>query len=457
MQQTQTIGLHQTLAPQLQQSLHILQAPALELRQLIRQELETNPVLEEEPVEREEDEKFDEEFEELARLDDEWREFMSQNQTYTGRSEELEEKRRHFFESLTIPETLQQHLMDQLRGCDLTTEQHGVAELIIGNIDENGYLQSAPENMASRSGIPVETIQEVLDIVQGFDPPGVAARDLKDCLLLQLRHRGRENSLEYRLVEHHMDDLARHRYPRIARKAGISKEQVQYAANAVARLDPRPGRQFATEPSQYIRPDLTVERDGDGYSITLNNEQIPHLRISNAYKDLMSKRGEGREVKNYIRDKIRGGKFIIKSIHQRQETIQKIAREIVERQREFFDLGPAFLRPMNMSQVAEAVGVHETTVSRAVSGKYMATPQGIYELRYFFTPGYESADGAELSNTSVKEAIVDLIRNEDSSKPLSDQQIVELLAERGIPIARRTVAKYRGEAHILPANMRRKY
>src|SRR5712671_3524132 len=238
---------------------------------------------------------------------------------------------------------------------------------------------------------------------------------------------------------------------------GISVEQVQKCANNIARLDPRPGAIFAQAPPNYVLPDVTVEKiDGD-YQVILNGEQIPHLRISNTYKDIMAQDGNGSEVKDYIRDKIRSGKFLIRSIHQRQQTISNIAQQIVARQRDFLEHGPSHLKPMTMAEVADVVGVHETTVSRAVSGKYMATPQGVFEMKYFFTPGYQTATGESLSNTSVKEAILDLVKHESGSAPLSDQEIIEILSERGIPIARRTVAKYRTELNILPSHMRRKY
>jgi RNA polymerase sigma-54 factor len=254
-----------------------------------------------------------------------------------------------------------------------------------------------------------------------------------------------------------MQDLGKRRFPEIARRMGITVEQVQKCANNIAQLDPRPGAIFAQAPQNYVLPDVTVEKVNGDYQIILNGEQIPHLRISNTYKDIMSQDGNGSEVKDYIRDKIRSGKFLIKSIHQRQQTISNIAHQIVSRQREFFDHGSSHLKPMTMVQIADAVGVHETTVSRAISGKYMSTPQGVFEMKYFFTPGYQTATGESMSNTSVKEAILDLVKSEDGGSPLSDKEIVEILSQRGIPIARRTVAKYRTELNILPSNMRRRY
>src|SRR5947208_3353054 len=304
---------------------------------------------------------------------------------------------------------------------------------------------------------PAEEFEHMLTLIQSFYPPGVGARDLRECLLIQLKRDGRQSSLEYRIISEHMADLGKRRFPEIARRMGITAEQVQKSANNIAQLDPRPGQIFAAAPQNYVLPDVTVEKIDGQYQVILNGEQIPHLRISNTYKDIMSQDGNGSEVKDYIRDKIRSGKFLIKSIHQRQQTISNIAHEIVKRQIEFLDNSTAHLKPMTMVQIADIVGVHETTVSRAISGKYMATPQGVFEMKYFFTPGYQTATGESMSNTSVKEAIMDLVKSENGASPLSDKEIVEILSERGIPIARRTVAKYRTELNILPSNMRRKY
>jgi RNA polymerase sigma-54 factor len=471
MQQSQSLALQQILAPQLQQSLLILQTPLLELRNLVQQEMETNPVLEELPdepsidgpngPEPSADNNFKEEFEKLASLDEEWRDYMAQSASYSSEgfrgSQEAQDKRQFFFDSITVQETLQQNLVSQLNQTALNAGDRKTAELIIGNIDDNGFLQSTPEEMALSSGVPKEDFEKMLALIQGFYPPGVGARDLRECLLIQLQREGRESGIEYKIVSEHMEDLGKRRFPEIARRMGISVEEVQEAANNIARLNPRPGQVFAAAPQNYVLPDVTVEKvDGD-YQIILNNEQIPHLRISNTYKDIIAQDNNGSEVKDYIRDKIRSGKFLIRSIHQRQQTISNIAHQIVSRQRDFFEHGPSHLKPMTMGEIADAVGVHETTVSRAVSGKYMATPQGIFEMKYFFTPGYQTSTGESMSNTSVKEALLDLVKHEDGNAPLSDQEIVEILSQRGIPIARRTVAKYRTELNILPSHMRRKY
>ncbi len=472
MQQTQSLALHQVLSPQLQQSLLILQTPLLELRNLVQQEMQTNPVLEELPdqlgaderseAEASADDNFKDEFQKLASLDEEWRDYMAQSASYSSdgsrSSREAQDKRQFLFDSIPVQETLQQNLIGQLNQGVLSASDRKAAELIIGNIDDNGFLQSTPEEMSLNSGIPKEDFEKMLSLIQSFYPAGVGARDLRECLLIQLQRDGREHGLEYKIVSEHMEDLGRRRFPEIARRTGISIEDEQKAADNIARLNPRPGQVFAAAPQNYVLPDVVVEKVDGEYQIILNNEQIPHLRISNLYKDIIaSGNTEGGEVKDYIRDKIRSGKFLIRSIHQRQQTIFNIAQQIVLRQRDFLDHGPSHLKPMTMGEVADVVGVHETTVSRAVSGKYMATPQGIFEMKYFFTSGYQTATGESLSNISVKEAILDLVKRENGSAPLSDHEIVEILGERGIPIARRTIAKYRTELNILPSHMRRKY
>ncbi len=463
MQQFQHLGMQQVLAPQLQQSLQILQAPTLELRNIVQQELQVNPVLEDEFGDGSEDPRsqddadFQQEFDRLVRLDEEWRDYMAQNVSYTSRSQEEEERRQFFFDSIATQETLQQHLLDQLNTADVDAAERHAAELVIGNIDDLGFLPVSLEELAETSGVGLDDLRVALRLVQTFHPVGVGARDLRDCLLIQLRRLGKEGGWEYAIVDAHLDDLGKKRYPDIARKLGVTVAEVQRAANFISTLDPKPGQIFAADPNSYVLPDVTVERVGDEYVAALTGDQIPHLRISKTYKDLMSQGGNGSEVRDYIREKIRSGKFLIKSIHQRQQTILNIANEIVRRQQDFLEHGTAGLKPMTMVQIAEAVGVHETTVSRAISGKYMATPQGVFEMKYFFTPGYQTTEGESLSNTSVKEAINDLVRHEDSRNPLSDREIVTILSERGIPIARRTVAKYRSELSLLPSNLRKQF
>src|SRR6266403_1979753 len=315
MHQSQNLSLQQVLAPQLQQSLLILQAPLLELRNLVQQEMETNPVLEELATEPSPDgveepatpaaadEEFKAEFDQLAKLDDEWRDYMAQSGSYSARSQDEEEKRQFFFDSIATQETLQQHLMGQLNQTPLNADDRKAAELIIGNIDDNGFLQSTPEEMALNSGIPKKDFERMLALIQSFYPPGVGARDLRECLLIQLRREGKQSSLEYEIISEHMEDLGKRRLPEIARRMNISVEEVQKCANNIARLNPRPGQVFAAAPQNYVLPDVTVEKvDGD-YQIILNDEQIPHLRISNLYKDIIgSGDAQSSDTKDYIRD-----------------------------------------------------------------------------------------------------------------------------------------------------------
>jgi RNA polymerase sigma-54 factor len=496
LQLSQRLTQSLVLAPQLQQSLALLQAPTLELKALVEAELQQNPVLEEvmdtdteagekknedgdapAPVvdlaEPPDDVKFDEntpekntaepvddfqaEFDKLVQLDNEWRDHFSAANSPVRSTTEDEEKRQFMFDSLTQETSLAQHLVEQVRETDLDEKEQVVAELMIGNIDDYGYLNITVDELALQTGLPTEAIIDVLDVVQGFDPAGVGARDLRECLMLQLERAKLDRSLEFQIVRDHMDSLGKRRIPEIARGTGKSVDEVQEALVRIARLEPRPGRAYLPVTEQYVAPEVFVVKNGEEYTVTTNDEQIPHLRISNVYKDLMAAGGNDAEVKNYIREKIRAGKFLIKSLHQRQTTIANIGREIVKRQREFMDKGVAHLRPMTMAQVAEVVGVHETTVSRAVSGKYIETPQGVYEMKYFFTAGLETASGAGVSNTSVKDMIAEIFKSENTGKPLSDQEVVKMLTDKGINIARRTVAKYRDELGILPSNLRKVY
>jgi RNA polymerase sigma-54 factor len=496
LQLSQRLTQSLVLAPQLQQSLALLQAPTLELKALVEAELQQNPVLEEvseqdmeqreksssneegeAPVEADLGEPpadlnfetttekntaepvddFQAEFEKLVQLDQEWRDHFSQANTPVRASTEDEEKRQFMFDSLTAETSLAQYLVEQMSDTNLNEVERGIAELIIGNIDDFGYLNATLEELATAAGQPADKIAGVLKVVQGFDPAGVGARDLRECLMLQLERTGLGESLEYLIVRDFMDALGKRRIPEIARGTGHTVDEVQAALVRVGRLDPRPGRAFLPAVEQYVAPEVFVHKSGEDYLVTTNDEQIPHLRISNVYKDLMAGGEDNAEVKNYIREKIRAGKFLIKSLHQRQQTIANIGREIVKRQREFMEKGVAHLRPMTMAQVAEVVGVHETTVSRAVSGKYIETPQGVFEMKYFFTAGLQTSSGNGVSNTSVKDMIADIFKNENTSRPLSDQEVVKMLTDKGINIARRTVAKYRDELGILPSNLRKVY
>jgi len=495
LQLSQRLTQSLVLSPQMQQSLALLQAPTLELKALVEQEMQQNPVLEEMAVEdtdmREQSERdsddieaapeapevspdatpdpsmenavdgpvddFQAEFEKLVQLDQDWRDHFAQTNIPMRQSAEDEERRQFMFDSLTAGTSLAEHLMDQMREADLTPAQRVLMELIIGNIDDFGYLKATLEELAQAGNATVAELEGLLKLLQTFEPPGVGARDLRECLMLQLERAGQQETLEYRIVRDFMEALGKRRIPEIARGTDQEIEDVQESLARIGRLEPRPGRAFLPDTQQFVLPEVFVQKAGEEFVVTTNDEQIPHLRISNVYKDMMSQGESNPEAKNWIREKIRAGNFLIKSLHQRQQTILNIGREIVKRQHDFMDKGVAHLKPLTMVQVAEVVGVHETTVSRAVSGKYMQTPQGIFEMKYFFTSGLQSASGENISNTSVKDMIADIFKAEDLSKPLSDQDVVKMVAEKGIVIARRTVAKYRTELNILPSNLRKVY
>jgi len=460
VEQNLGLSLQQTLSPQMQQSLQLLQAPALELRALVAQELQVNPVLEEEVPEREEndsDDDPDHDLEEVSRMDEEWREYMAQTGAYEGRSTDAEERREFLFNSLSNSVTLQQHLLDQLTLVELNEDEREVADAILGNLNDAGLLEVSVTELCGLSNQREATVERVLHEIQSLDPVGIAARNLCECLTIQLNRIGKRESLEARIVANQLDLLLRRRFPDIARKQGVGVGDVQAAADFISTLEPRPARQFSDSTEQVVNADVVVEDYEGEFIVSLVNENVPALRVSNYYKDLLSEPSNRGEVREYIRDKIKGGRFFIKCIQQRQQTILSIAREIVSRQEDFFKVGPSGLHPMTMNQIAQAVGVHETTVSRAINGKYMMTPQGMFEMKYFFTPGYQTAAGGDMSNESVRRSISELVEKEDRRRPLSDQAILQILLERGIPLARRTVAKYREQLGLLPSHLRKTF
>lgn len=476
LRQRQTQSL--VLAPQLRQSLKILQVAALDLRSVIQEELQSNPTLEELPMEgvsldketdaerkennedtpdQREEMDFSKEFEILNKLDDDWRDYMANaggNQPYTS---EDAEKRQHFFDSLVTETSLQEHLMQQAELTDTTPELIQAMRYLVGCLDDRGFLTQSPSDVALQTSLPLSVVQEAVRLLKTFDPPGIGAQSLEECLRLQLSAKGRSDSLAARIVRDYFELLTRRRIPEIARKTGSSMDDVQHAIEEIGALDPAPGRRFADDNNRVVVPDVTVEKDEDEWRILLNNDYIPRLRISSTYRELIAKGSLNKQERDYLRERMRSGKFLINSIEQRQQTIERITREILNVQLEFFEHGVSRLKPLTMTQIADVVGVHETTVSRAIANKYIKTPHGVFEFKFFFTPGYQAQSGDAVSNTSVKEMIHNLVEGEDRSQPLSDQEIVAKLQDKGIKIARRTVAKYREELGLLPSNLRREY
>lgn len=471
------------LAPQLRQSLKILQVAAMDLRTVIQQELQANPTLEELPMDGVsldqetaandqngddssgndhdgdggEEMDFSKEFDILTKLDADWRDYMANAGGNQPRTSEDDEKRQHFFDSLVTETSLQEHLMRQAELADVEPATMEALRYLVGSLDDRGFLTQTLSNIALQTGLSLESAQLAAELLKSCDPAGIGAADLQECLLLQLAAKSRAESLAARIIRDHFELLIRRRIPDIARKSGASLDDVQHAIEEIGKLDPSPGRRFADDSNRIVTPDVTVERDGENWKIELNSDYIPRLRISNTYKELIAKGSLNRQERDYVREQMRSGRFLINSIEQRQQTIERITREIIKAQTAFFEEGVSKLRPLTMTQIADIVGVHETTVSRAIANKYIRTPHGVFEFKYFFTPGYQSDGGDSVSNTSVKEMINDLIAIEDRSRPHSDQELVAKLQAKGIKIARRTVAKYREELGILPSNLRREY
>jgi len=462
------VAQQQTLSPQMQQSLQLLQTPVAELRQMVSAELASNPVLEEEPPglesqDLEEVQGDQAEGEEESReqpnehsLQDEWRDYLPQSASPARYSAEDEERRRFLFDSQTSRQTLRDFVIEQAAG--LPSDELRLVEFIAGSLDEDGYLRVPLSELSSSGGDSLLALEKALTKVREFEPAGVGAADLADCLLLQLSRRGEGNGLAARILRHHLPQLARHRYDEIAKDLRVPVSDVAASSRLISTLEPKPGRPFAEADEQGVIPDLIVIRGGgnqEGFVVRLNEEDLPRLRISSEYKDLLADRGENEELLLYLRDKIRGARVFLRSLQQRQQTLLAIGNQIVSRQEEFFKRGASALKPLIMAQIADAVGLHVTTVSRAVSGKYMETPQGLFEMRYFFTPGFQNSDGTAVSNEMVKGAIREMIDRESQRSPLSDQEIVVELEERGLKVARRTIAKYREQLGILPSHLRK--
>lgn len=475
-QQTQKQTQSLVLAPQLRNSLKILQAPAVELRTSILEELEANPLLEELSIdsisveeeretatedERDADEElnFDaEDYSILEKMSEDVREQFAQENSGQTHTTEDEERRDHFMNSLTQGVSLQQHLIEQAELTDCSKQEREALFYLIGSLDDNGYLTETVSNIALTSRTPYGVVQKCVEILKTFDPPGIGTKDMQDCLITQLELRGRGTSLAARVLRDHFPLLVRRRIPDICRKTGTTTDDVQAAIEEISTLDPAPGKRFSPDSNAVIEPDVTVFKDEYGeWKVDLNNDYIPRLRISGVYKDLLAKGTLSKQEKDYMLERMRSGKFLISSIEQRQQTIERITREILSFQNEFFEEGVSKLRPLTMNTIAQTVGVHETTISRAIANKYIRTPHGVFAFKYFFTPGFTSASGESVSNKTIKDMISHFIEEENPSKPYSDQGIVNLLKEKDIKIARRTVAKYREELGILPTNLRRRY
>lgn len=494
-----TTGLKQTLVitPQLKHAIKILQLSRADLETLVTEEMEQNPTLEELSIGQEDmeaeretatpDDRMGEVLdptnqdveapvkEESGEVDPaesnlgdiNWEEYLSDyaaNSSHgsmsAGSGADFDEDKRPSLENtLTRSSSLADHLTWQLRMGDFTSDDREVGDVLVGNVDENGYLQISLDEAAFEAGVDAETVLGILKRMQRFDPPGVLARDLRDCLLIQLDQLELEEPelvTARAIVENHLDLVEAKRFDKLAKELKITKDEVAAAVKIIASLEPKPGRNFITEEVRYVTPDVYVYKMDGEFVVTLNDDGLPKLRVSNSYRRLLSDDDGGTDAKSYIREKLSAAQWLIRSIHQRQSTLFKVTNSIVRFQRDFFDQGVKALRPLVLKDVAGDIGMHESTVSRATANKYVHTPQGTFELKYFFTSSIRSSDGGEgVSAESVKEKIRKIIESEDPRRPYSDQHIAETLAADSIEIARRTVAKYRELMGILPSSKRR--
>ena len=461
------------MTPLLQQAIQLLQLSTLELQEVVQKELLENPLLEEVAPETDNPEQAAATPDapaptpvEPAPVDSSP---TSERQTddlpfdlnavmfddHEERSLVAQEDREELpFENIVRSvSSLTDHLDEQMRFTFQDPLMLRIGNQIIGNLDEDGYLRAELSEIAEKCQTTVDQVERVLALIQAFDPTGVAARSIQECLLIQLRTDPNPDPVSVEIVEEHFDELSRRRYPDIARALKLPLDRVMESVEEIMGLEPKPGRRFGGTDSRYIVADVVVHKMGGEYVVVLNEEGIPRLRVNSLYRSLL--RGSGDDARAYVEQKLRSALWLIKSVDQRQRTLRKVTQSIVKFQREFLDKGLPCLRPLSLRDVGEDIGMHESTISRVTTNKYVETPQGLFELKFFFHSGIASGDGEMVSSVSVKKMIQDLLANEDAAKPLSDQEVAQILKGRGLTIARRTVAKYREELGILPSHQRR--
>lgn len=486
MRQTQRL----VMTPKLQQALKLLQVPTLELQQILKQEILQNPMLEEiEDVEDEQEERQDEaesemepspideappassETEEPPREassedaptekepDQSWDDYF--NDGFDLGYKRSEDEQDEFYERVPVAQASAiERLQSQLRIATSDETELRIGEYLVGSLNESGYLTCTLEEAANTFRVEMAVVERVLGYIHSMDPIGVGARNLQEALLIQLKHRGLADSVAAEIIRDHFDALKQRKYSEIAKRLHITVEDVQDHANVIKELNPKPGFELMTEDARYITPDLIVDRVGEDYVVFLNDKNIPRLRISTAYKKELEKgpsSNGNKETRDFILGRLSSAKWLIQTIEQRRKTMVKVMECIVDEQREFFEKGPGALRPLTLQQVASRIGMHESTVSRVTTNKYVQTPRGVFELKYFFSSSLDTEDGDEVSAKAAKTRILDIIGKEDARRPLSDQKIADLLKVDGLIIARRTVAKYREQLKILPARLRKQY
>jgi RNA polymerase sigma-54 factor len=475
LKQMMTLSQNLVITPQLQQAIKLLQMSRLEMESAVRSELEENPILEEGVDLKEEDLKRikeaaesvegrevegapDQNTQDPQKQDEfEWDSYFESAQKppreISGGNEEI----MNYENIITASQTLHDYLYWQVKMTGFSESEERAADAIINFINDEGYLKTTLEQIAQEDKIPIEDLEDALFLIQEFDPPGVGARNLKECLLIQAKQLEEDTDDLVVLINNHIKDLEKKNYDAIAKALNKDVLEIIDMCKIIYTMDPKPGRAYMANDTQYVTPDVYVYKVGDDYVVSLNEDGLPRLKISNFYRNMLKGGTTNKQEHDYIQEKLKSAVWLIKSIHQRQRTIYKVTESIVKHQLEFFEKGSAFLKPMVLRNIANDIGMHESTVSRVTTAKYVHTPQGIYELKYFFNSGISSSDGQDLASESVKLKIKDMISKEDPKSPLSDQRIAEFLAKEGLQIARRTVAKYREMMKLLPSSQRKKF
>lgn len=451
------------MTPELRQAIEILQYNSLELKEFIQEELMNNPVLDTsgaspDVVEKPEEPKEAEE-KSLENVDIDWKELMSNYEPSRITSQQGSQSEQINFDAFVASEdSLTEHLLEQLNFTLLNEQETEAGVYIIENIDSNGYLFLENNEVAERFHLDEDDVEDIIQTIQTFEPAGVGARDLKECLLIQVQMKEIENKLVIEMINNHLEELARNRISEISKKTGYKPECVQEAADVIKTLEPKPGRLFASmRDVRYIVPDVNVEKVEGEYVVIVNDQSVPRLRINKYYQKILRDSLAEKQVSEYIQDKLQAALRVIRSIEQRRNTIFRVVTAIVEHQREFFDKGTIYLKPLTLKEIAEKVGVHESTVSRAVNGKYLQCPRGVFEIKYFFQSGVSSSQGDGVSAESIKSIIQEMVSEENQKKPLSDQHISNELNKIGIKVSRRTIAKYRDELGIPGSSKRKRY
>lgn len=453
------------MTPELKLALKILQLPAVELEDLIQNELEANPVLElmddnrdEKPEKQQKQDEKQKEKETEKEIN--WKEYLQfQGKSYSAEGFDSDENSEFSYENfVTYSYTLKDHLISQLLVTPINEKLRDIGEYIIECLDENGYLTTTLQDMCEILAVDMEVVREALSIIQTFEPYGVGASDLKECLLIQLNNKDINNTILEVIVKNHLDDIACNRLNNISKKLSISIEEAQKYSDIIKNLEPKPGRAFeGSNSTKYVTPDVYIEKIGNEYVIIINDHYGSKLMVNQYYKSILMSEDKSSQASAYINNKLSSAMWLIKSLEHRKNTLYNVVKAVLEYQMDFFEKGPMFLRTMTLKKIADMVNVHESTVSRAVNGKYVQTPRGIFEIKYFFKSGIDNQEGDAISSESIKKMIKFYVSREDTSRPVSDQHIADYLSKEGYMISRRTVAKYRDELGIMSSSKRKRY